>query len=763
MGSITVGTLNDGAGGYTCTISYDNPTRSGDKVKIKNVKATITHASGNQTRNRIAVSVSINGTSKAYNVELKRMNRYDEYWPTSAEVTIVDSTGFEFNCLSTSFPISATFRSTGYNTSWDQNEASVSTASNQTIGCPARTYSVTFNANGGSGAPSAQSKTYGSALTLSSTVPTYSGYDFKGWSGSNGTTYQPGASYTSNADLTLTAIWQAQTTDLEDIDDIELGEAPEISWTPPSSSLTYKIKLSLGEWSWESDTISPGSTSEYTYNSYTIPLTVGEQLPDQTEGLMKCVLTTYSSGTATGTSEKYFTVTVPDAVVPTISSASFSDGSENALNVFLQNYSWVKAQATIAGAYGSTIVSAVLIVGDESKTVVPDSSSLTINSDVIEDDGTVTVSLTITDTRGRTATSSQSVTVYEYEPPSVSLSVSVSGKTLWINAIPTFSDVSGLNSATITIDDGPAQTVIPYTGYAVSHNPFDGDENNYTATSTVTDLVTSITATETLYPGKGNRFSSLDEDQYYLGMDDEGWKTLSDCDGGITEDGTIWFKLTDGATFSGVGLPAAMDADSDYELLYALTNSNENACVVTSFFEKESYTHSGYTEHHFRFIESTENLRSGAVFHTPSISDDTTFRKYELWGIQIFGATPTEGETVSKEYKNIVLRKISQSDELLTWEIETGVMGLDTPNQKYISRIQARIDYSGSLKVEIAYDNENDYKTVHESTSDHMKSITVPVNVKRADHFRIRMSGEGIVKLYSFGYLTEDGSMRCLI
>ena len=44
-----------------------------------------------------------------------------------------------------------------------------------------------------------------------------------------------------------------------------------------------------------------------------------------------------------------------------------------------------------------------------------------------------------------------------------------------------------------------------------------------------------------------------------------------------------------------------------------------------------------------------------------------------------------------------------------------------------------------------------------------MKSITVPVNVKRADHFRIRMSGEGIVKLYSFGYLTEDGSMRCLI
>ena len=423
----------------------------------------------------------------------------------------------------------------------------------------------------------------------------------------------------------------------------------------------------------------------------------------------------------------------------------------------------MKAQATIAGAYGSSIVSAVLIVGDESKTVVPDSSSLTINSDVIEDDGTVTVSLTVTDTRGRTATSSQSVTVYEYEPPSVSLSVSVSGKTLWINAEPTFSDVSGLNSATITIDDGAAQTVIPYTVYAVSHNPFDGEKNNYTATATVTDMVTSITATKKLYPGKGDRFNSLDEDQYYLGMDDEGWKTLSDCDGGITEDGTIWFKLTDGATFSGVGLPAAMDADSDYELLYALTNSNENACVVTSFFEKESYTHSGYTEYHFRFIESTENLRSGAVFHTPSISDDTTFRKYELWGIQIFGATPTEGETVSEEYKNIILRKISQSDELLTWEIETGILGLDTPNQKYISRIQMRIDYVGSLKVEIAYDNEEMYKTVHESVCEYMRSVTVPIKVKRNDHFRIRLSGTGQARLYSFGFQSEEGGARCLI
>lgn len=73
------------------------------------------------------------------------------------------------------------------------------------------TYSVSFNANGGSGAPSAQTKTYGTTLTLSSTKPTRAGYIFKGWGTSSTATtasYQPGSSYTSNAAITLYAIWQ---------------------------------------------------------------------------------------------------------------------------------------------------------------------------------------------------------------------------------------------------------------------------------------------------------------------------------------------------------------------------------------------------------------------------------------------------------------------------------------------------------------------------------------------------------------------------
>ena len=74
-------------------------------------------------------------------------------------------------------------------------------------------YKVTYSANGGSGAPGSQTKWYGETLKLSSTKPTRTGHTFKGWakSSSGSVAYQPGASYTSNAALSLYAVWQANT------------------------------------------------------------------------------------------------------------------------------------------------------------------------------------------------------------------------------------------------------------------------------------------------------------------------------------------------------------------------------------------------------------------------------------------------------------------------------------------------------------------------------------------------------------------------
>lgn len=76
------------------------------------------------------------------------------------------------------------------------------------------TYTVKYNANGGSGAPSSQTKVKGTTLKLSTTKPTRTGYTFQGWGTTASDTsvnYAAGANYTSDAAITLYAIWKANT------------------------------------------------------------------------------------------------------------------------------------------------------------------------------------------------------------------------------------------------------------------------------------------------------------------------------------------------------------------------------------------------------------------------------------------------------------------------------------------------------------------------------------------------------------------------
>ena len=71
---------------------------------------------------------------------------------------------------------------------------------------------VSYSANGGSGAPSAQTALATSAITLSSTKPTRTGYKFTGWNtqaNGTGTAYASGGTYAKqNPTVTLHAQWQ---------------------------------------------------------------------------------------------------------------------------------------------------------------------------------------------------------------------------------------------------------------------------------------------------------------------------------------------------------------------------------------------------------------------------------------------------------------------------------------------------------------------------------------------------------------------------
>lgn len=70
---------------------------------------------------------------------------------------------------------------------------------------------ITYNANGGSGAPGSQTKWYGESLFLSNDRPTRSLYEFQGWTltqGSSNVDYHPGQQWLLDEDRTLYAVWK---------------------------------------------------------------------------------------------------------------------------------------------------------------------------------------------------------------------------------------------------------------------------------------------------------------------------------------------------------------------------------------------------------------------------------------------------------------------------------------------------------------------------------------------------------------------------
>ena len=76
------------------------------------------------------------------------------------------------------------------------------------------TYTVTYNANGGTGAPGVQTVNATNTIKLSTVKPTRANYTFLGWStnkGATAATYQAGGTYKDKKNITLYAVWRTNT------------------------------------------------------------------------------------------------------------------------------------------------------------------------------------------------------------------------------------------------------------------------------------------------------------------------------------------------------------------------------------------------------------------------------------------------------------------------------------------------------------------------------------------------------------------------
>lgn len=146
-----------------------------------------------------------------------------------------------------------------------------------------RGYTLTYNANGGSGAPSAVSNI--TSATISSTKPTRAGYDFLGWSTSSTATsasYVAGNSITLSANVTLYAVWKKKTyavtynanggSGVPSTQYKTHGETLTLSSTKPSKSETsadsYTVTLNANGGVCSYSSLSAARTTYYTFSKW---------------------------------------------------------------------------------------------------------------------------------------------------------------------------------------------------------------------------------------------------------------------------------------------------------------------------------------------------------------------------------------------------------------------------------------------------------------------------------------------------------------
>lgn len=117
---------------------------------------------------------------------------------------------------------------------------------------------------------------------------------------------------------------------------------------------------------------------------------------------------------------------------------------------------------------------------------------------------------------------------------------------------------------------------------------------------------------------------------------------------------------------------------------------------------------------------------------------------------------------IPKDRKSVisVLGSGIRDTEKIQWMAEGGIIGCETPDKKYVSRVDIRIQLSvgTEVKVTVQYDNTGEWLPVLNMVGTSLRSFTMPIRPKRCDHFRLKIEGTGDAKIFSVSKTLEQGS-----
>lgn len=94
------------------------------------------------------------------------------------------------------------------------------------------------------------------------------------------------------------------------------------------------------------------------------------------------------------------------------------------------------------------------------------------------------------------------------------------------------------------------------------------------------------------------------------------------------------------------------------------------------------------------------------------------------------------------------------------WEAVTGILGTDSPDKKYISKLDVRMSLTVGSRAMffIEYDSSGEWDYLFAMDGINLKSFPVPIKPQRCDHMRLKIVGVGEAKIFSICKTIEQGS-----
>jgi hypothetical protein len=117
---------------------------------------------------------------------------------------------------------------------------------------------------------------------------------------------------------------------------------------------------------------------------------------------------------------------------------------------------------------------------------------------------------------------------------------------------------------------------------------------------------------------------------------------------------------------------------------------------------------------------------------------------------------------IDADTRNIITMLGSGDEDTgeVQWMVETGELGISSPDMKYISRVTIRMSMEIGAQMDIyaQYDMSDEWIHLCNIRGTSLRSFSIPIRPRRCDYMKIKIEGTGMAKIYSMTKTIEQGS-----